>query len=56
MPTDPLENGLDANCPPVELGDDYIDIVESSNQWSAWRETLANQMFNEWMANRAQSH
>ena len=56
MLTDPLENELDANCPPVELGNEYIDTVKTSNQWSAWRYTLANQIFNEWMANRAQSH
>ena len=56
MLTNPRENVLDANCPPIELGDEYIDTVETSNQWSNWRDNLANQMFNELIADRGQAH
>ncbi|KAL7199811.1 hypothetical protein ACSBR2_022001 [Camellia fascicularis] len=39
--------------PPVtELGDEMIDVVEASDQWSEWRTALATQMFNEWQASR----
>ncbi|KAL7246286.1 hypothetical protein ACSBR2_001414 [Camellia fascicularis] len=39
--------------PPVtKLGDEMIDVVEASDQWSEWRITLATQMFNEWQASR----
>ncbi|KAF7123323.1 hypothetical protein RHSIM_Rhsim12G0012100 [Rhododendron simsii] len=40
---------------PDEEDDEYIDVVEASDQWSEWRATLANQMFNEWQANRGQN-
>ena len=53
MPTDPLEDDMDAIAP-VEFGDDYIDKVETSNEWTNWRDNLANEMFNEWMASRGQ--
>jgi hypothetical protein len=56
MPTDPIESELDANCPPMEFGDDYIDTIETSNLWTELRDNLANQMFNEWMASRGEAH
>ncbi|XP_028097428.1 uncharacterized protein LOC114297232 [Camellia sinensis] len=42
------------NPPPLatELGDEMIDVVEASDQWSEWRTALATQMFNEWQASR----
>ncbi|CAL5340926.1 unnamed protein product [Camellia sinensis] len=49
MPMDPLEVDLDDTLPNnQETGDEYIDIIEGSDQWSNWRDTLANQMYNEW--------
>ncbi|KAL7251347.1 hypothetical protein ACSBR1_013228 [Camellia fascicularis] len=38
--------------PATELGDEMIDIVEASDQWSEWRTALATQMFNKWQASR----
>ncbi|KAL7186544.1 hypothetical protein ACSBR2_028305 [Camellia fascicularis] len=36
--------------PTTKLGDEMIDVVEASDQWSEWRTALATQMFNEWQA------
>ncbi|GMP27754.1 hypothetical protein CsSME_00003604 [Camellia sinensis var. sinensis] len=53
MPMDPLEVDLDDTLPNnQETGNEYIDTIEGSDQWSNWRDTLANQMYNEWLANR----
>ncbi|KAF7129580.1 hypothetical protein RHSIM_Rhsim10G0122700 [Rhododendron simsii] len=41
--------------PQPDEDDEYIDVVEASVQWSEWRAPLANQMFNEWQANRGQN-
>ncbi|KAL7215875.1 hypothetical protein ACSBR1_027925 [Camellia fascicularis] len=38
--------------PTTELGDEMIDVIEASDQWSEWRTALATQMFNEWQASR----
>ncbi|CAL5325160.1 unnamed protein product [Camellia sinensis] len=49
MPMDPLEVDLDDTLPNnQETGNEYIDTIEGSDQWSNWRDTLANQMYNEW--------
>ncbi|KAF5933460.1 hypothetical protein HYC85_029631 [Camellia sinensis] len=42
------------NPPPLatELGDEMIDVVKASDQWSEWRTALATQMFNERQASR----
>ncbi|CAL5395496.1 unnamed protein product [Camellia sinensis] len=49
MPMDPLEVDLDDTLPNnQETGDEYIDTIEGSDQWSNWRDTLANQTYNEW--------
>ena len=57
MPVDPLEHLLDENQPaPPPLVDEYIDVVEASDQWSDWRATLATQMYNEWKTNRGQEN
>ncbi|GFS37804.1 hypothetical protein Acr_00g0054040 [Actinidia rufa] len=45
MPVDPLEHLLDKNQQPTPpLVDEYIDVVEPSDEWSAWRATLATQI------------
>ena len=57
MPVDPLEHLLDENQPATSpLLDEYIDMVEASDEWSAWRATLATQMYNEWKTNRGQGN
>ncbi|XP_028051140.1 protein ALP1-like [Camellia sinensis] len=53
MPMDPFEFELNNTpIPQPDLGEEFINTVEPSNQWSDWRDTLANIMFNEWQANR----
>ncbi|KAL7250081.1 hypothetical protein ACSBR1_012140 [Camellia fascicularis] len=43
---------MNLSPPATELGDEMIDVVETSDQWSEWRIALATQMFNEWQASR----
>ncbi|CAL5382364.1 unnamed protein product [Camellia sinensis] len=53
MPVDPLEEDLDETFPnQTEIWEDYIDTIEASGQWTDWRDTLANQMYNECMDDR----
>ncbi|GFZ00794.1 RNA-binding (RRM/RBD/RNP motifs) family protein [Actinidia rufa] len=44
---------IQQSTPP--LVDEFINVVETSDQWSAWRDTLATQMYNEWKTNRGMS-
>lgn len=54
MPNDPFAQVNDNQQEAHETEEDeFIDVVEATNQWSEWRTTLATQMFNEWQANRA---
>ncbi|XP_052118921.1 uncharacterized protein LOC127748436 [Arachis duranensis] len=32
--------------------DDMIESIEGSNDWTAWRDNLANEMYNDWMNSR----
>ena len=51
MPDDPLENEIPEDYEQANpQNEDYISIVESSDQWSAWRDNLAMTMYNEWRA------
>ncbi|KAJ8765417.1 hypothetical protein K2173_013175 [Erythroxylum novogranatense] len=58
MPIDPAEVDLDAeeeeeeNEGGVGLDGEPITSVEPSEEWINWRQTLANQMFDEWRQNR----
>ena len=53
MPVDPFEFELNnTHIPQPNLREEFINTVEPSNQWSDWRDTLANIMFNKWQANR----
>ena len=63
MPLDPLENEVDATIvnetpppdpPTEEIEEDLIDVVETSPQWTAWRDSLAIQMYNDWLVARGQ--
>ncbi|KAF5934300.1 hypothetical protein HYC85_030471 [Camellia sinensis] len=50
MAVDPIEDDNDdeENQPP--MGDDFIDTVETSNEWTVWQDTLAMQLYNNWLA------
>ncbi|XP_038711785.1 uncharacterized protein LOC120005978 [Tripterygium wilfordii] len=56
MRFDPIEAQLDTEFGQAFLNDyehgEHIGIVEPSNEWTAWRDQLANEMFNTWRANR----
>ena len=45
---------MNPSPPATKLGDEMIDVVEASDQWSEWRIALATQMFDEWQASRGQ--
>ncbi|KAL8503745.1 hypothetical protein ACS0TY_022458 [Phlomoides rotata] len=55
MEVDPFEHGLDEFMNHQEPSDvvDNVDIIESldtSPEWTAWRDTTTHNMFNEWAA------
>ena len=59
MPVDPMETQLDVELEGRLHNEDMayghgdrINTVEASDEWSAWRDNLATQMWNEWLANR----
>ncbi|KAG8367126.1 hypothetical protein BUALT_Bualt16G0040100 [Buddleja alternifolia] len=47
MQVDPLEDDLDSDNE-ENNGVEYIDIVQSTQAWTNYREELATKMFNEW--------
>lgn len=55
MAIDPIEEAFD-NQPVAAVenleDDDYVNIVETSNEWTMWRQNLANEMWEIWRANR----
>lgn len=56
MPMDPLEVDLDDTLPnDQETRDEYIDTIEGSDRWTNLMDILANQIYNEWLANRMQN-
>lgn len=54
MAIDPIEAEFDRQPAAVENleDDDYIDTVETSNEWTMWRQNLANEMWDIWRRNR----
>ncbi|KAL8551713.1 hypothetical protein ACS0TY_000693 [Phlomoides rotata] len=53
MDVDPLEGGLDDYMntqmdAELVVDDDVIENLESSTEWNTWRDTMAQNMFNEW--------
>ncbi|GMP62051.1 hypothetical protein CsSME_00024301 [Camellia sinensis var. sinensis] len=51
MPVDPIEERLNNDIEDQpQLGDDFVDTVETSNEWTGWRDTLAMQLYNNWLA------
>uniref|UniRef100_A0A5B7BNX5 Putative nuclease HARBI1 isoform X2 n=1 Tax=Davidia involucrata TaxID=16924 RepID=A0A5B7BNX5_DAVIN len=52
MPVDPIEDQLEDTLPHPEIEGDLIDIIDTSNQWTKWRNNLAQQMYADWLANR----
>ncbi|GLT71732.1 hypothetical protein SLA2020_437300 [Shorea laevis] len=52
MPYDPFEHLLDQVEPSVEMEPiENIASVESTDEWNAWRDNLAQEMYDEWMNN-----
>ena len=53
MPVDPVEEEMDNDEQLAEgINGDPITHIETSNEWSAWRTNLANEMFNTWRNRR----
>nr|XP_011464621.1 PREDICTED: uncharacterized protein LOC105351565 [Fragaria vesca subsp. vesca] len=53
MSVDPIKHEYDRQRRNENLEDnDYITSIETSDEWSAWRENLANEMFNTWRRTR----
>jgi hypothetical protein len=49
MLVDPLEEELDQhNHIHTRINNDPITQIEASDEWSAWRTTMENEMFNSW--------
>lgn len=51
MSVDPHEHELD-NLEEEDNDDDYIDTVETSGQWTDWRDAFAQHIYQEWQARR----
>ncbi|GLT81146.1 hypothetical protein SLA2020_525490 [Shorea laevis] len=52
MPYDPFEHLLDQVEPSVKMEPiENIASVESTDEWNAWRDNLAQEMYDEWMSN-----
>ncbi|KAL6293663.1 hypothetical protein ACE6H2_001805 [Prunus campanulata] len=53
MSMDPMEHEVnEINEAENTIEGDTIGTVEASNQWTAWRDDLALQLYNEWGATR----
>ena len=56
MTTNPHENST-ITTEDMPIGEDnyllseFIDVVEASDEWSQWRDHLAQEMFESWMLN-----
>lgn len=50
MPITPEDMPLEEDQPNQAEG---VDVVESSNEWTQWRDDLAQEMFESWMSTRA---
>ncbi|KAF7120068.1 hypothetical protein RHSIM_Rhsim13G0113900 [Rhododendron simsii] len=51
MSVDPHEDELD-NLEEEDNDDDYIDTVETSGQWTDWRDAFAQHIYQEWKERR----
>ncbi|KAJ0485092.1 putative harbinger transposase-derived nuclease domain-containing protein [Helianthus annuus] len=55
MSEDPLDNEIPVNhTQPANDHDNVISMIEPSQEWTDRRDLLANEMFNNWNAMRAQ--
>ena len=58
MTLDPEEN-TSFNVEDMPIGEEQpnqsqiVDVVESSNEWTQWRDDLAQEMFDSWMSTRS---
>ena len=50
MPQGPIDEHVNAVA--NEVPGNMIRNVETSDQWTAWRDELAENMYNAWMAGR----
>ncbi|KAL5568002.1 hypothetical protein UlMin_024577 [Ulmus minor] len=51
MPNDPFDNVVDQHEEEINENDGYndpISTIKPSDEWNAWRTSLANEMYNEW--------
>lgn len=54
MPVDPSEEEEevgDTHSNTFDMDDDRITHIESSNEWTSWRDNLAIEMFEDWRGN-----
>lgn len=60
MPNNPIEQQYDAweqdNIANIPTDEEYITSVESSTEWSQWRDAMATQMYNTWLAENPGGH
>jgi hypothetical protein len=55
MAVDPIEEYYDMSRPIRQIRDEeYIDGIESSDEWRVKRDQLANEMFDKWRTSRRQ--
>ena len=53
MPIDPLDVEMqETNLQSEELDDELITHIESTDEWTNWRDTLAQEMFTMWRSSR----
>lgn len=51
MLVDPMEDNMNTQLQDGNLEvNNYITVVESSDEWTTWRQNLALEMFNTWRA------
>jgi hypothetical protein len=53
MRNDPIEPTYDENPGFANVQGDRIQIVETSNEWSTWRDNLAIEIYKSWRARQS---
>ena len=52
MQVDPLETELSEGFVESNQDGETIAFIESSPTWTSWRDNLAQEMWNDWLASR----
>ena len=48
-----MEMEMDNEPPPgIDTDSEIINTIESSNEWTLWRQNMAQEMWNTWHASR----